>query len=299
MRVGRHRKSENASERARRSIRPSVNCFSNPLRSFGARTDPIPRVATIAPHRPHSDPIRIQSVRVQSMSRPSRVLSMPEPRSHASSPPAYRSGEEVRHRQRPEWGVGTIQRVEAARRGNSIDQRLWIRFPNIGMKVLLAGLGDLERVNTSTAAGEGILGEGIGHDGHTMADREATHEQGWLGEIARKRPEEAMVEIPPQASDPFLSLRQRLEFTIGLYRFEPSGGRLLDWAVAQSGLNDPLSRFNRHELEELFTRWAHRRDQHLAKLGQEARNEPGLFDSVMKKAPPSAHKALRKLHGRR
>lgn len=48
-----------------------------------------------------------------------------------------------------------------------------------------------------------------------------------------------MTELPPQAGDPFLPLRKRLEFTIGLYRFEPVGGKLLDWAVAQSGLADP------------------------------------------------------------
>jgi hypothetical protein len=215
-------------------------------------------------------------------------MSMDEGSSPDEQPP-YRVGEEVRHAKRPEWGVGTVQRLEPARHGGIVDQRLWIRFSNAGMKVVLASVGELQR----TAAP--ILGA----EGHTLADRELRHEQGWLGEIARSKPEQAMTELPPEASDPFLSLRKRLEFTIGLYRFEPVGGKLLDWAVAQSGLADPLARFNRHELEQFFLRWAHHRDQHLAKLSQECRNEPGLFDAVMKQAPPSAHKALRKLHAGR
>lgn len=201
----------------------------------------------------------------------------------------YRVGEEVRHAKRPEWGVGTIQRLEPARHGGVVDQRIWIRFSNAGMKVVLASLGELQR-----SAAPPIL-----EDGHTLADREKRHEQGWLGEIARRKPEEAMTELPPQASDPFLSLRKRLEFTVGLYRFEPVGGKLLDWAVAQSGLADPLARFNRHELEQFFQRWSHHRDQQLSKLCQEARHEPGLVESVMRTAPPSAHKALRKLHAGR
>ena len=201
----------------------------------------------------------------------------------------YRVGEEVRHAKRPEWGVGTIQRLEPARHGGIVDQRLWIRFSNAGMKVVLASLGELQRT------AEPVLGA----DGHTLADRELRHEQGWLGEIARSKPEQAMTELPPQASDPFLPLRKRLEFSIGLYRFEPVGGKLLDWAVAQSGLADPLARFNRHELEQFFERWAHQRDLHLVRLSQEARNEPGVFDAAMKQAPPSAHKALRKLHAGR
>ncbi len=206
-----------------------------------------------------------------------------------SAPNPYRVGESLRHCNRPEWGLGTVQRIEPARHGGIVDQRLWINFSNAGMKVLLASLGELERIETAAFV----------DDGHTLADRERRHEQGWLGQIARRRPEEAMTELPPAASDPFASLRKRLEFTIGLYRFEPVGAGLLNWAVAQSGLSDPLARFNRHELEQFFARWAHQRDAHLGKLSQECRNEPGLFESVMRTAPASAHKALRKLHAGR
>lgn len=198
----------------------------------------------------------------------------------------YRTGEEVRHRKRPEWGAGRVERVEMVRHGDRSDQRLWIRFANAGMKVLLASVGELDRLSSPEVVGEA----------QTLADREARHEGGWLGQIARAKPEDAMTSLPPEVSDPFLTLRKRLELTIGLYRFQPIGGRLLDWAVAQSGLTDPLSRFNRHELEQFFERWAHRRDQHLARLATECRQEPGLFDLMMRTAPPAAHRAMRKLH---
>jgi len=198
----------------------------------------------------------------------------------------YQVGERLRHRKRPEWGVGTITRIEPVRMGTRTDQRLWIRFSNAGSKAVLASVGELDR----------IVPDG---DGHTLADREARHEGGWLGEIARRRPEDAMTELPPEASDPFLALRKRLDFTFGLYRFEPVGGKLLDWAIAQTGLEDPLARFSRHELEQFFQRWAFNRDQHLARLVGESRGEPGVLQAATASAPPAAQRALRKIHAGR
>lgn len=195
-------------------------------------------------------------------------------------------GDRLRHRKRPEWGIGTVSRIEPVRLGDRADQRLWIRFTNAGSKALIAGAGDLERI-------------AVDGEGRTLAEREAGHESGWLGEIARRKPEQAMSELPPEVSDPFLSLRKRLENTLGLYRFEPTGGKLLDWAVAQTGLEDPLARFNRHELEQFFQRWAFNRDQHLARLCSEARTEPGLVASLMASSPPAAAKALRKINAGR
>ena len=69
----------------------------------------------------------------------------------------------------------------------------------------------------------------------------------------------------------------------------------MDWAVAQTGLDDPLSRFTRHELEQHFDRWAYEREQHLSKLLQEARLEPATVNNALKNALPSAQSAVRKL----
>lgn len=201
----------------------------------------------------------------------------------------YTVGEKIRHRQRPEWGIGTISKVEVLTRQGQRDHRIWIRFPNAGTKTVLGSVADLEPVGANAA----VLA--VAEGGETFAAREAAHESGWLGEIAKRRPEDAMTSIPSRANDPFLSLAKRLEFVASLYRFEPVGGKLIDWAVAQSGLDDPLARFNRHELEAFFQRWAYDRDAALARLVMEGRRTGTPIDDVLVAAPPAAQRALRKL----
>jgi hypothetical protein len=113
--------------------------------------------------------------------------------------------------------------------------------------------------------------------------------------VADRKVKESMITLPQDVRDPFNSLAKRLEMTMGLFRFDRSGRGLMDWAVAQTGLNDPLSRFTRHELEQFFDRWVFERDQHLAKLLQEARTEMATVAEAVKKAPPAAQHAVRRL----
>jgi hypothetical protein len=204
-------------------------------------------------------------------------------------------GDKVRHRQRPEWGVGTITKIETVTLRGQRDQRIWIRFANAGLKTVLASLAELDPADSSA----GILGGGAAAPGapvdDTLLSREARHESGWLGSIAKRKPEEAMTSIPATATDVFLSIQKRIEFVLSLYRFESSGGKLIDWAVAQSGLDDPLSRFSRHELEAFFSRWAFDRDATLARLVHEARRNFLDIEDLLRSAPPAAQRALRKL----
>ncbi len=195
----------------------------------------------------------------------------------------FSAGDIVRHPRRPEWGPGTIQRIETLTSGGRHDQRLWIRFPNAGLKTLLASVAELEAVQSTPLNDE------------TLVAREMSGETGWLAEISKRKPEDAMTAIPSQASDPFSSARRRLEFTLGLYRFD-AGAKLVDWAIAQSGLGDPLSRFCRPELEELFRRWAFDRDAHLGRLLQdsELRAAPQLVQELLAKAPVSAQQAAKR-----
>jgi hypothetical protein len=198
----------------------------------------------------------------------------------------HRVGEKVRHVKKPEWGVGSVTKVETVTRQGARDQRLWIRFANGGLKTVLSSMAELEPADGPAAA--------VATGGDTFAAREARHEGGWLGEIAKRQPEEGMTSLPAAASDPFLAVERRLGFILDLYRFEPVGGKLIDWAVAQSGLDDPLSRFNRHELEKFFERWAHDRDVALHRTMQECRRNFMNVDAILARAPASAQRALKK-----
>ena len=107
--------------------------------------------------------------------------------------------------------------------------------------------------------------------------------------------EERLLAIPDTATDPFIPLKKRMIATLGLYRFTGNGGSLIDWACMQTGLKDPMVRFNRHELEELFKRFRFALDQHLVRLGKDAkRQEPGLLDSLAPTIAAEARQVLRR-----
>lgn len=197
------------------------------------------------------------------------------------TPTMYTQGMQVKHRQRPEWGTGSVNRIEALTRAGIRDQRLWIKFTNAGLKTLLASGADLE-----------IL-EGTGVAEHTFAARENASEGGWLGQISKKRPEQAMSELPPDATDPFLTPERRLKYLLTLYRFD-GATKLIDWAVAQSGLDDPLSRFNRTELESFYKDWARDRDVALHRLVTEFRHRREPVDAFLADAPRAALATLQR-----
>ena len=201
----------------------------------------------------------------------------------------YRQGDELKLNARPEWGMGLVQKVEFVTRDGQRDQRVWVRFPSVGLKTILAGSADVEVLNRKQEEDQVE---------HTFAAREMAHESGWLGEIAKRQPEEAMTTLPPEALDPFSSVRARLKKIFDLYRFNSNGGSLIDWAVAQTGLDDPLSRFNRHELEEFFKQWSRGRDEQLRTLMNEARRNREQVDDLMKSAHKDARFALETCHGR-
>ncbi len=191
------------------------------------------------------------------------------------SPSLYTQNMQVRHKQRPEWGCGVVTRIETLTRAGTRDQRLWIKFAAAGLKTLLASGADLEVI------------EGSGAAEHTFAAREIASEGGWLGQISKARPEAAMAQLQPDATDPFLTPERRLKVLLSLYRFDGTT-RLIDWAVAQSGLGDPLSRFNRTEIEAFYKEWARDRDVTLHRLVTEFRRRREPIDAFLVDAPRAA-----------
>ena len=200
----------------------------------------------------------------------------------------FEFGDSVRHARRPEWGVGSIVKVEDMATNGNATQRLSVRFSNAGLKKLNADKAELEIVDDANGSASSTS-----HSSIRELDRMSESE--WLAPHAQKKIEAIMVSMPPEIQDVFNSLRYRLEFTLNLYRFDRSGRGLIDWAVAQSGLDDPLSRFNRHVLEGLFDRWAKERDICLGKLLKDARKQPDLLKSVLVDVLPAAREAFNRL----
>lgn len=201
--------------------------------------------------------------------------------SHATQ---FRSGDRVVHANKPEWGVGVVLGAQPMRHEQQPAQRVRVRFERAGLKTLSSPPAEIRPADQSPAVEQPFSEEG----------------GGWLDELSRPSNEEVMTRLPEPATDPFRPLSGRLAATLDLYRFEPSGGSLIDWAATQTGLADPLSRFNRHELEEHFQRFAEQRDAHLRRLVDQARrSEPETLASVAKTCPPQGREALRRIDARR
>jgi len=200
----------------------------------------------------------------------------------------FQFGDRVRHVRRPEWGIGSIVKIEPMALNSQPAQRLSVRFFNAGLKTLVEANAELELV---TADASNVVMD----QAHPVNEWENLSEEDWLEPLARRKVEEAMTRLPPEIRDPFNSLRERLVLCLDLYRFENTGRSLIDWAVAQTGLDDPLSRFTRPELEQLFEPWSSQRQQHLGRLLNQAKSELGLVRELVASATPAAQQAVRRI----
>ena len=200
----------------------------------------------------------------------------------------FEFGDRVRHTKRPEWGIGSIVKTEHLSVNGQDAQRVAVRFPNAGLKTISTAHAELE-VMTDAIAGPPAVDE------HPLAGWDKMSESDWLGEVAQRKVHEAMVSLSEAVRDPFNSLQHRLGACLDLFRFERTGGSLLDWAVAQSGLDDPLSRFTRHELEVFFDQWAGNRTEHLQLLLGQARGDRQLVEKLVAAANPAARESVRRL----
>ena len=200
-------------------------------------------------------------------------------------------GDELRHRKRPEWGTGRVVKAEPCPEAGVGARRLAIRFANAGLKTMVSPHAELEQVNGDSLSGGGLDDQGVATQ---LAELDQLAENGWLGGDAKRRIEELMISLPEDAIDPLSQPAKRLTATLGLYRFEQNGHGLLDWATAQSQLDDPMDRFQRHELEHFYERWQEVRNEHLRQLLREGGITSNQLQSILDSAPAAAQKRVRK-----
>lgn len=208
-------------------------------------------------------------------------------------------GDRVVHTGKPEWGAGVVTAAVKTTHEGKPCQSLTIRFERAGVKTISTAFANL--IDAASAPSLASLAMAIepkpdatGPSNRTSpfaADDPLMSKLSGGGEIR-----ERMVKLPEIATDPFKTPVQRLIGTLGLYRFTPTGGSLLDWAAMQSGLADPLSLFNRHELEQFFQTFAQSRDAHLKRILQEARKaDPTGTSKAIAAAPANVQQLMRRL----
>jgi hypothetical protein len=191
----------------------------------------------------------------------------------------WKVGDRVVHAGRPEWGTGAVTSAEAAMHNGH-------RMPKTRHSIRTRRpKGHLHRLR-----------------GPSPPRRRPIPRQETLGRrrARRARPPQGchgvLGELPDDATDPFISFKSRLINTLKLYRFTGTGGSLLDWATAQTGIGDPLSRFSRHELEQGFDRFKLNLEQHLRRNSSRTprRKSPTRFAAALAVAPPAGQQALKR-----
>lgn len=210
--------------------------------------------------------------------------------------PRFKPGDLIMHVRRPEWGEGVVDQAIAIEHEGSPAQRLVVRFTHHGRVTLNTAIAPL--VTRSAGAGEPLnmtRTTTSTRTAYASPAAAATSDRGWLAALENKQNDHELHRLPDNLSDPFLSSARRLANTLENYRFNSDRRTLIDWAVAQTGLHDPLSKYTRHELEQAFGRFAHLRDQHLTQLVRQMKKQgqlPVIEQTRKEVRIPAAQSAL-------
>ena len=198
-------------------------------------------------------------------------------------------GDRVAHPSYPEWGSGSVIKVENTALQGKPARRITVRFTQRGLKTFVGDPIPLDILATEhTMPGDGDLKL------PAIAEVEQLERSG-LTQAVEQKLLDIMLAIPMACRDPFNSGEHRLRRTLDLYKYDMSGRGLMEWAMAQNGMDDPLTRFNRTELEMYFKQFAHDRDRHLSKLLSELREESTMIKQLVAEAPVGAKHAVSKL----
>ena len=194
----------------------------------------------------------------------------------------FAPNDQLRHPGKPEWGTGTVLTAQSATHEGKPCQRLTVRFSGAGKKTINTGFAKLVPLG-NPAQDDTPKADSAPQSPKKPAQRPAAPPPQAQATPANEPPPEKPLVIarlqglPAGLADPFRSIEDRLAATFTAYRYRPGDRTLLEWAVAQTGLADPLSVLSRHELEEHYTTFRIRLDQHLKALLDEARR--GRVDS--------------------
>lgn len=245
--------------------------------------------------------------------------------------PQFAPGDVVVHTKRPEWGQGVVDKAQLIKHEGQAAQRLVVKFTLKGRITLNTALatiahkqsgrqsykaqGPASRQQTMENSSENSsldngsdastnsnphsskdAGTTMRNSSNTL-DKPKSNGGGWLSNLESKSNGDGdeLRKLPDALADPFLTLEQRVEATLETFRFSTEARSLIEWAIGQTGLDDPMSRYTRHELEQGFDWFCRDRDMQLKELVREAksRGRQEMLEGVRKRSKlPTAISAL-------
>ncbi len=160
-------------------------------------------------------------------------------------------GRRVVNLARPEWGSGTVLRVQPASYEGRPAWRVSIQFAT-GHRALLSPPARLGPERP-----------------------EPQRDAGWLEQAAGRTLDDRLLRLPASVLEVLGTLEQRIAAAIELYHYDEQPESLLTWARRQAGVADPLSHWSRDELLVAFRRFCAERDSHLRVLLAKLRQQQG------------------------
>lgn len=167
-------------------------------------------------------------------------------------------GQKVCNAAKPEWGVGTVLRVDAGpspgASGGQRVHRVTVQFPVVGSKTMVVPPARLLPPQAEAQRSDA----------------------GWLDSISGRGVDERLAKLPEDIEKAFGTTRQRLDAVLPTYRVDVENpAALVKWARRQTGVSDPLSQWSRDELAVAFGKFVLERDSHLRMLAARLKQAEG------------------------
>jgi len=202
-----------------------------------------------------------------------------------ATPQRFARGDRVVHPKRPEWGTGTVRILKATASGpDGRAQKLTVDFPHRGRVVIDTAVVPLQPGDAASprpaaaphpraAPSRGAPPPFPPKEPQDVSSTSTS--AGWLNDLEGSAGKNELWDLPDELTNPFASISERLQATLQTYKYSTEPKALFDWAVRQTGLDDPLSKYNRHELEQAFPRFARDRDAHLRDMVRQIKRADG------------------------
>jgi hypothetical protein len=179
-------------------------------------------------------------------------------------------GERVCNPTRPEWGQGTVLRVQTTTAGGQTVHRVSVQFAT-GHRTMVIPPGRL-----------------------ALPTDEPQRAAGWLDTLAKKTLDDQLCSLPEAIREFLGTSAQRLIVLARLYEVAEDAGALLKWARSQTGVADPLAHWTRDEIRAAFGEFCRRRDTMLRDAVAAVRSTSGWqgVEEALEDVPPEPRERM-------